>query len=68
MLKTNLKTLEEINAIAPILSLHPAVYSWNVDIEDIDNVLRIESKKGLIENQVISLLSEYGVQSEILNY
>jgi len=66
--KTDLKSLQAVNTIAPILDLHPQILSWNVDTEDIDNVLRIEGEYDLKENQIIPLLFEYGVISETLNY
>jgi hypothetical protein len=68
VLKTDLKTLQEVNTIAPILNLHPAIKSWTIDREDIDNILRIEGSQELKENQIIPLLSQYGVQIETLNY
>lgn len=67
VLKTSLKTREAVHHIGPILDLHPSIKAWTVDTEDIDNVLRIETNEELLENQIIHLLQEFGVQSEILN-
>lgn len=41
--KTNVRFKKDLEAIAPLLDEHPAVFNWNVDRTDIDNVLRIES-------------------------
>lgn len=68
VLKTDLKSLQEVNRIAPILDLHPSINNWTVDINDIDNILRIVGDDALEEQQIIPLLNQFGVQIESLNY
>ena len=68
ILKTDLNSIQEVKTIAPIFDLHPSIISWNVDTQDLDNVLRVESNQDLIEMELIALLKQYGVQSETLNY
>lgn len=68
VLKTDLKSIQVVTSIAPIFDLHPQIISWSVDVEDIDNVLRIESDEKLNEKEIIPLLGQYGIQSEPLNY
>lgn len=68
VLKTDLKSLQVVTTIAPILDLHPQIISWNVAHEDIDNILRLESNNDLNEVEIISLLNHYGIQSEPLTY
>ena len=68
VLKTDLKSLQAVNSIAPILDQHPQIKSWSVDTEDIDNVLRIVVNQDLEENQFIPLLTQHGVQSQTLDY
>jgi hypothetical protein len=41
--KTNLTSAEHVNHVQPHLNLHPAIHKWNVDLEDCDKILRIES-------------------------
>jgi hypothetical protein len=41
--KTNLTNTNHINEVKPLLNLHPGIYHWNVDLQDIDNVLRVEA-------------------------
>lgn len=60
VLRTDLKTRKKVKALAPMLNHHPNVLSWSVDIEDIDNVLRIEATGALDEASVIRLLQSYG--------
>lgn len=62
VLKTDLKSLQVVTSIAPIFDLHPQIISWSVDIEDIDNVLRIEANRDLKETELVPLLSQYGIQ------
>ena len=39
--KTNLAEENDLEAVASMLNEDPAIVKWNVDTEDIDNVLRI---------------------------
>ena len=66
ILKTDLDSDQGIDLIRPILNLHPLIIDWNVDREDVDNVLRIESLKSITELDVIALLTQYGVGIETL--
>jgi hypothetical protein len=42
--KTNIETEQDLNKIARILKSERNILRWNVDREDIDRVLRIESE------------------------
>ena len=42
--KTNLSDSAHINNVSELLNLHPAIHRWNVDLKDIDNVLRIQAR------------------------
>lgn len=66
ILRTNIKNKKKVKRIKPILNKHPHIISWSVDIEDIDNVLRIESTNQLFENEVIELIENNGFQCEDL--
>ena len=66
ILKTSVKTAEAANGISPLLDLHPGIHRWNIDTEDIDNVLRIESEANVSEDHIVQLLGQYGVYSEPL--
>jgi hypothetical protein len=61
VLKTDVQTSDEIERIAPIFNLHHSITKWTIDIEDIDNVLRIECSDNTSEEQMIGLLNSYGV-------
>lgn len=42
--KTSLSSKEDVNHIGAVLNSHPQVLTWNVDLEDCENILRIETK------------------------
>ena len=54
---TNIKTEKDKKSISPILDAHPEINQWNIDLEDIDSVLRIESET-LNAEQIIRLITE----------
>ncbi len=62
VLKSNIKTSEEVCRLAPIFDLHPRIINWSVDYEDIDHVLRVEIDSGLSGKKLRKLLKNYGVE------
>jgi len=42
--KTNLTDIKRVQEIESTLDVHPAIYQWNVDLNDSDNILRIVSR------------------------
>lgn len=64
--RTNIETRGMINFMEGIFNSYPGIYSWFVDIEDIDNVLRIEASQQLQLNDVIRLCHRHGFQCEEL--
>lgn len=43
--KTNIDTMHKIDIIEPILNSIFQKTNWNFDLEDCDNILRIDTKK-----------------------
>jgi hypothetical protein len=41
--KTNLNHPEHIHRVQPVIQNMPGIQRWNVDMQDCDNVLRIEA-------------------------
>lgn len=66
IIKTNLETKKKINSILPIFNNHQFINDWSVDIEDVDNVLRIESLKTFKEADLLALLQNHGFEGELL--
>lgn len=41
--RTSINRKKDVRLLMPMLNAFPEIIKWNVDISDIDNVLRIES-------------------------
>jgi hypothetical protein len=63
--KTNLRSGKAIRHLEPLLNNHPGIMCWNVDRDDIDNVLRIETMH-LQAWEIISLVTNAGYFCEEL--
>ncbi|WP_146052766.1 hypothetical protein [Aquimarina sp. I32.4] len=64
--QTDIKTKKKVKSLKPILSNHSDIIDWSIDLEDIDNVLRIEATANLSEKEVIDLLQVEGFCIETL--
>ena len=54
---TNLQTEKDKQVISKILNTNNQIERWNIDLEDIDSVLRIESQT-LTAEQIIKIITE----------
>lgn len=63
--KTSVKTEKDIRKLAPELDELLPDARWNFDLDDCDNILRIESRDTIAE-QVITLLLVTGFDCEEL--
>ena len=63
--KTNLDNPELVNRVRPVLETMPGIRKWNVDIQDCDNVLRIEATE-LSSRSVEKILQNAGYYCEEL--
>ncbi|WP_140486557.1 hypothetical protein [Flavobacterium sp. GSA192] len=54
---TNIKTEYDKMIISKVLNSNPEIEQWNIDLEDIDSVLRIESRT-LNASQIIKMITE----------
>ena len=52
---TNIRTETDRQNISRILNKNPAIQQWNIDLEDVDSVLRIVSEI-LSEEEIISII------------
>lgn len=66
--KTNIETEEKVVTIKPFLNNHSNIIKWSIDLEDIDNVLRVKSTKSLSENDLINAIRIKGFYCDILDY
>lgn len=54
---TNLQTEKDKQVISKVLNANIEIERWNIDLEDIDSVLRIESQT-LTAEQIIKIITE----------
>lgn len=66
ILKTNIKTKKKVHIVQPILNSHPIIKRWSIDLEDIDNVLRIEAREHISESEIKQLINKAGFLCEAL--
>ncbi len=63
--KTSVSSQSDISKLKPLLDRLPGVSGWNFDLEDCDNILRVESATKVAQ-QVVKTVEEYGYSCEEL--
>ena len=63
--KTNLSSDHDLNIAAKILAQENEILCWNVDRQDIDNVLRVDSC-GIGPNDITKIFRDAGFECEEL--
>lgn len=63
--KTGIKSQADQLQIKATLDRHPLILQWNIDLEDIDCVLRVISKY-LAHSDIIELITQQGYHCEEL--
>ena len=63
--KTNLREMNDVENVAFLLDEHDQIIQWNVDREDVDKVLRIETEQ-LEAIDVIRIIRALGYECEEL--
>ena len=64
--KTDIKSKKKIETIHSLFKKLSSITNWNIDTQDIDNVLRIETTGQLKEQELISLIQTQGFYCESL--
>lgn len=64
--RTDIKTKESVGLLKPFLDRRLSIIDWCVDLEDIDNVLRIEAMDDVVEGEIIALAKSEGFYCEPL--
>ena len=54
--KTDLSTDLDVKYVQPIFDSYFSIIDWSVDLEDVDNVLRIVAKDSIKDADIISLM------------
>lgn len=63
-LKTNIKCSGCIAAVTPLLDKLPEIQKWEVDTQNPDKILTIESQSGIDEQKLIESLEKAGYKAE----
>lgn len=64
--QTDIASKKKMKPLEPIFNNHPNIIKWSIDMEDIDNVLRIEASENLLEKDIINLVKTKGYYIEVL--
>lgn len=60
LFRTDIKSKKKVKSLKPMLNNHIDILDWSVDLEDIDNVLRIEASPNLDEEDIVQLVKSNG--------
>ncbi|WP_103071634.1 hypothetical protein [Aquimarina sediminis] len=66
LFRTDIKSKKKVRHVTPILDRHSDILKWSIDLEDIDNVLRIEATTNLTEDEIVSLVRVHGFYIQTL--
>lgn len=66
--KTDIASVQNVEVLSILFNTSTTINNWNVDTQDIDNVLRIETKDNLKENDIIKMVKGAGFSCEVLTY
>lgn len=66
ILRTNIETKQSIKQVKSIFDGNSDIIKWSIDIEDIDNVLKIEATTNLSETDIINQLKTQGIFCDVL--
>ncbi len=68
ILSTNMNSPCCVEQISTSFNEHHKIIHWSVDIEDRDNVMRIEAQEGFGESDAIALIRANGFVGEDLKW
>ena len=64
--KTNIETEADVSVIKVLFNSFSKIKQWSIDLEDIDNVLRIEANRNLSQRDIIKNVKSKGFYCEEL--
>ncbi|WP_179018429.1 hypothetical protein [Winogradskyella forsetii] len=65
--KTNIKTMLDLDMLQLLFNSNRNIIEWSVDLEDIDKVLRVDSRMNLSEKDIINQVKLLGFSCEELD-
>ena len=66
ILKTNIKTSNQIKRLSRVLKQQSNITTWSVDMHDIDRVLVVNTNYNFEQNELIDLVKTQGIYCEDL--
>ena len=63
--KTNVTSKRKVSKVQPLLTSVAAITQWNFDLEDCDNILRVEGENVCPES-IAELVAENGYECDVL--
>ena len=60
ILKTNIKTINQIRLLKAVLERHANIATWSIDLDDVDKVLVVNSRGFSKPEEVIQLVTSQG--------
>jgi hypothetical protein len=66
--KTDIENHEKLKQIKPVFDHQHSILEWSVDVQDIDKVLRIETKGSMTERKIINLMAKVGVACIVMTW
>lgn len=66
ILKTDIKTQRQVNALKPVLTQNQQIARWTIDLDDVDKVLKVETKEDCDGNDMIDMVRKQGIHCEEL--
>lgn len=57
--QTDVDAADKVESISQAFKAHTCVLHWSIDIDDVDNVLRIEGSRQLKEQDVVTLVNAH---------
>ncbi len=67
ILRTDIKTKKKVKSVKPYFNNHSDIIKWSIDIEDIDNVLKIQARSNLSEKDMINQIKTLGFYCDELD-
>ena len=64
---TSVRQKRQVSRVQNLLTKVPAIAQWNFDLEDCDNILRVEAKD-ISPRYIESLLQKAGIYCQELEY
>lgn len=68
VLKTDIHSNALVEKLSPVFDNHVAIRRWSIDLEDVDNVMRVEANPLLSHRDIQELIHMHGLNGEELKH